>query len=99
DRTCQRDGDRVRVSLGDFAAGEEKTMLMRVRIPRGAAGKRPVADVRLSWDDLGKGKKNDCNGSLALLLTDDAGRISPLDPLVTARLNRSQTAARLTEAN
>jgi len=99
DRTFQRDADRVRVPLGDFAAGEEKTMLMRVRIPRGAAGQRPVADVRLAWDDLGKGGKNDCNGSLALLLTDDAGRISPLDPLVSGRLNRSQTAATLTEAN
>jgi Ca-activated chloride channel homolog len=99
DRTFQRDADRVRVPLGDFAAGEEKTMLMRVRIPRGAAGQRPVADVKLAWDDLGKGGKNDCNGSLSLLLTDDAGRISPLDPLVSGRLNRSQTAAALTEAN
>lgn len=99
DRSFQKDGDKLVVPLGDFAAGEQKSLLARVRIPRGAAGQRPVADVRVGWDDLGQAGKNECSGSLSALLTNDADKLSPLDPLVIGRLNRSQTAAALTDAN
>jgi Ca-activated chloride channel homolog len=99
DRTFRREGNRLIVPLGDFAAGEQKTLLAKLRIPRGAAGDRPVADVRLSYDDLSASRKGECEGRLSVQLTRDANQISTLDPLVLARVQRSETASVLTEAN
>jgi Ca-activated chloride channel family protein len=38
DRTFRRDGNKLVVPLGSFSAGEEKTLLVSLKIPRGAAG-------------------------------------------------------------
>jgi len=99
DRSFRREGDRLIVPLGDFAAGEQKTVLARLRIPRGAAGERAVADVRLTYEDLATRSRGECSGKLSALLTTDAGALSPLDPVVIARMNRSETASVLTDAN
>jgi Ca-activated chloride channel family protein len=99
DRTFRREGNRLFVQLGDFAAGEQKTLLAKLRIPRGATGVRPVAGVKLSYDDLKIGRRGECEGNLSVALTSDANQISPLDPLVMARVQRSETASVLTEAN
>lgn len=99
DRTFRRDGDSVVVPMGDFAAGDRKTLLARVRIPRGSPGQRPIADVHLSFDDLAARRHGACSGSLAVLLTRDPSEVSPIDPLVGARVDRSETAATLLRAN
>jgi Ca-activated chloride channel family protein len=99
DRTFRREGNRLIVPLGDFAAGEQKTLLAKLRIPRGASGVRPVAGVKLSYDDLQNSRRGECEGKLSVALTSDANQISPLDPLVLARVQRSETASVLTEAN
>lgn len=99
DRGFSRDGNRVLVPFGAFAQGDNKTLLVRLRVPRGDAGERPVAEVRMRWDDLTRSRPGDCQGSLVAALTDDARRVSPLDPLVESRLARSETAAALSRAN
>jgi Ca-activated chloride channel homolog len=99
DRTFRKEGNRLIVPLGDFAAGEQKTLLAKLRIPRGATGLRPVAGVKLSYDDLKNARRGECEGKLSIALTGDASQISPLDPLVLARVQRSETASVLTEAN
>ena len=99
DRSFRREGNRLIVPFGDFAAGEQKTLLAKLRIPRGASGVRPVAGVKLQYDDLKNGKRGECEGNLSVALTSDANQISPLDPLVLARVQRSETASVLTEAN
>lgn len=103
DRSFRREGNKLFVPLGSFSAGEEKTLLVSLRVPRGASGERPIADVKMSYDDLSAGgvlgSRADCQGKLSALLTDDAANVSEMDPLVTARMLRSQTAAALTEAN
>lgn len=99
DRGFTRDGNRVNVSLGAFAQDETKTLLVRLRVPRGQAGERSVAAVRMRWDDLVRGRPGDCQGSLVAELTDDARAASPLDPIVESRLARSETAAALQRAN
>src|SRR5690606_38714012 len=48
DRTFRREGSRVIVPLGTFAAGEHKTVLAKVRVARGADGERAIANVRLA---------------------------------------------------
>jgi Ca-activated chloride channel homolog len=103
DRTSRRDGDKVIVPMGSFSAGEEKTLLVSLRVPRGAAGERPIADVAMTYADLSSsstlGTRGECQGKLAALLTDDASSVSDLDPFVSTRALRSQTATTLTEAN
>lgn len=99
DRGFTRDGNRVIVPFGAFAQGESKTLLVRVRVPRGDAGARPVAEVRTRWDDLTRDRAGSCDGSLVAALTDDVRGVSPLDPLVESRIARSETSAALQRAN
>ncbi|MBK8997212.1 MAG: VWA domain-containing protein [Myxococcales bacterium] len=103
DRTFRREGRKLFVPLGSFSSGEEKTLLVSLRVPRGASGERPVADVKMGYDDLSSGTvlgtRGECHGKLSALLTDNPANVSEIDPLVTARMLRSQTAAALTEAN
>jgi Ca-activated chloride channel family protein len=99
DRGFTRDGNRVLVPFGAFAQGDDKTLLVRLRVPRGAAGERAVAEVRMRYDDLTSARPGDCRGSLVAALTDDARGVSTLDPLVESRLARSETSAALQRAN
>jgi Ca-activated chloride channel homolog len=93
-----REGSRVVVSLGTFAAGEERTVLARVRVASGEAGERPVAFARLSYDDLDTGRAASSQGRLAASFTADGSR-STLDPVVQTQVERSGTVSTLTEAN
>ncbi len=99
DRSFRRDGNRLVVPFGSFSAGETKTLLVRVRVPSGAKGDRTVADVRTLYDDLAKDTRGDCQGQLVAQLTSADSAQVELDPIVEARVARSETAASLTRAN
>ncbi len=99
DRSFRRDGDRIVVPMGTFAAGESKTLLAQVRIPRGATGERPIADVRVGYDDTTTRGHGECNGNLTALLVGDASQASPTDAVVQGRIDRSETASTLQQAN
>ncbi|MCR9161205.1 MAG: vWA domain-containing protein [Nannocystaceae bacterium] len=101
DRAFTRRGRALVVPFGAFAAGDRKSLLFEVQLPRGGSGLRDVADVTLRYQDLTVEPRQDgeCEGSLAVRLTDDPGAVSPLDPLVETRLARAETAAALREAN
>lgn len=101
DRPFRRAGGQVVVPLGAFAAGEVKTVLLKVRLgglgdERGVA---PVADVGLAYRDLVAGADARCQGKLGVALVDSDAAASDLDALVTGRLQRSETAAALKQAN
>jgi Ca-activated chloride channel family protein len=98
DRSFRREGSRVRVSLGSFAAGEERSVLARIRLSPGASGEHAVMSTRLTYDDLSKGSREEQSGSLVAELTRDGTR-SPLDPEVEERVHRSGTVTALTDAN
>ncbi len=99
DRSFEQRGDRVTVPFGAFAAADEKTVLLRLRVPAGDPGRRPIAAVRMRYQDLALGKPGECEGELVAMLSRDAVDISPLDPIVETRLARSETAAALSLAN
>lgn len=99
DRSFTRDGNRIFVPFGAFAQGDNKTLLVRLRVPRGEVGDRAVADVRMRYDDLTLTSAGSCQGSLVAALTDDARAVSPLDALVESRLARSETSVALQRAN
>ncbi len=99
DRSFRREGQSLVVPMGSFTAAEQKTLLVKVRVPRGSDGGRAVADVRMTFDDLVTGSQGSCGGQLHATLTHDATKVSPLDPLVVGRLSRARTTATLREAN
>ncbi|MBX7083172.1 MAG: VWA domain-containing protein [Nannocystaceae bacterium] len=99
DRAFEQRGDRVTVPFGSFSVGDEKTVLLRLRVPAGDPGDRPIASVRLHWQDLVLSKEGTCEGNLVAQLSRDAAQVSPLDALVETRLARSETAAALALAN
>jgi Ca-activated chloride channel family protein len=99
DRSFRREGNKLIVPFGTFSSKQEKTVLVKLRVPTDRAGDQPVADLKLAFRDLVKKADGSCNGSLALAVNTDGTSGSELDPFVAARLERSRTAQTLTEAN
>ena len=98
DRSFRREGSRIVVTLGSFAAGEERSVLVRVRVPRGAPGERPIATTHLAFQDLSTGNAASSEARLVALVSDDGSR-SPLDPIVEERVQRTGTVSALNDAN
>lgn len=99
DRSFRMVGRRVVVQLGSFARGDAKTVLMRVRVPTRAEGEEMVADVSVAYRDLVTGQDGRAAGGLGVVISRDAAGSGQLDALVNGRLQRSETAAVLLQAN
>lgn len=99
DRTFRRNGSQVVVPLGSFAGAEVKTVLLKVRAPSQAEGVVPVADVDVAYHDPASGAAAHQRGQLTVQVVADAAQASALDAQVSGRLQRSETAAVLQEAN
>jgi len=99
DRTFRREGNKLIVPFGTFSAKQEKTVLVKLRVPTDHDGSQPVADVKLAYRDLVKKKDASCDGNLVLAVKSDGTEQKDMDPFVAARLERSRTATTLTEAN
>lgn len=97
DRTFRRSGNRITVPLGTFAAGDVKTILMKVKLPAGTSQELAVASVDMHYRDLVKDEDGRCAGKLGVEVVDS--NPSELDGVVAGRVNRSETAATLKEAN
>ncbi len=98
DRTFTRSGSHLSVPLGTLATGETKTVLVKVRVPKGDAGQVDLASVTLSYRDLTSNKDAKSTGKLALERIAN-GEVASLDPIVLDRVQRSETANALREAN
>lgn len=99
DRTFARSGSRISVPLGSLAKGETKTVLVQVRLPSGAASTLPVAHVNVGFRGADDDRASAVKGDLAVKLIDDGTKADALDALVFDRLQRSETAAALRDAN
>lgn len=97
DRTFRRTGNRVIVPLGAFSGGETKTVLVKVRVPSDQVGQQAVADVEMTYRDHVADADGRCSGKLTVAVAD--GPASDVDALVEGRVNRSETASTLREAN
>ncbi|MCC6216827.1 MAG: VWA domain-containing protein [Polyangiaceae bacterium] len=98
DRAHELQGRRLRVPIGDLSAGEERTVLVELRLPAAARAREPVARVDVSWVDLARERRDSAFGTLTAR-RDPGGDDAPLDPVVATRLERSETAAALRDAN
>jgi Ca-activated chloride channel family protein len=99
DRSFRREGNKLIVPFGTFSAKQEKTVLVKLRVPTDRDGDESVADVKLAFRDLVKKTDGAINGALELAIKGDGTEQKDLDPFVAARLERSRTAQTLTEAN
>lgn len=99
DRSFRREGNKVFVPFGTFSGGQEKTVLMKLRVPAEKDGTQAVASMKLVYRDLVKNGDGTCGGDLALRVVSDGSAQADLDPFVAARLERSNTAKALMDAN
>ncbi|NUO49216.1 MAG: VWA domain-containing protein [Polyangiaceae bacterium] len=99
DRTFSRSGSRVSVPLGAFSKGETKTVLLKVRAPAGADGDVELVKVDVAYRDLISGKDVKESGKLGFARVSDNAKVTDLDGLVVDRVQRSETAAALRDAN
>ena len=98
DRAFRREGDKLIIPFGSVSKGQQKTVLLKLRLPVGSVGQKPVADLKLAYRDLGLKNDASCGGALALDVREGSSDPS-LDPFVAARLERSRTAETLTQVN
>ncbi len=89
------EGVTVRVPLGQFTRNERKTVLVKVAL-KPNDDKAEVADVEVSYRDVGAPVASKSTGTLAVAVGMDG---SEVDPVVEARVKRSETAAALIQAN
>jgi Ca-activated chloride channel family protein len=99
DRSFRREGNKIIVPFGTFSGKQEKTVLVKLRVPADKEGSENIADLKLSYRDLVKKSDGSCGGTLALAVRGDGTEQRDLDPFVAARVERSRTASTLTEAN
>jgi Ca-activated chloride channel family protein len=99
DRSFRRAGNQILVPLGTFAGTDVKTVLLKVRVPHDREGAEPVATVELGFRDLVTGRDGRCDGKLGLEVVSSSADESGLDALVDGRVQRSETATALNEAN
>ena len=99
DRAFRREGNKLIVPFGTFSAKQEKTVLVKLRVPTDKEGSENVASVKLAYRDLAKKSDGACSGNLALTVKGDGSEQKELDPFVSTRLERSRTAQTLTDAN
>jgi Ca-activated chloride channel family protein len=100
DRTFRREGSRIVVPFDTFSAKQEKTVLMKLRVPADRDGVQPIADVKLTYKDLLRHDAGSCDGKLALTVSSDSNAVQrDLDPIVATRFERSRTAQTLSEVN
>ena len=99
DRSFRREGSKIVVPFGAFSAKQEKTVLIKLKVPADRDGTQAVADVRLAYRDLLKKSDGSASGNLSLAIRSDGTEQRELDPFVAARIERSRTATTLTDAN
>ena len=103
DRTFRREngpsGDRIVIPFGVLSAKQEKTALVKLRVPTDHEGKTPVAKVAVAYRDLLARADKREEGALELFVKSDGSAQADLDPFVAARVERSRTAQSLTLAN
>ncbi|MFO0550126.1 MAG: VWA domain-containing protein [Polyangiaceae bacterium] len=100
DRSFDRSGSRITVPLGSFSVGARKTVLVKVRVPVSSNdAPMELASVRLRYRDVARGEAVNESGSLSVRPVADASQVAPMDGVVLDRVQRSETAAALEDAN
>ncbi len=99
DRTFRRSGSRVTVQLGTFNQTDNKTVLLKVRVPARADDKAVLANVEMTYKDLVNDTEGRCGGKLGVKLVGSSSEASEIDPIVFGRIERNETVSALKDAN
>jgi Ca-activated chloride channel homolog len=95
DRAHRKEGNVVKVPLGQLVRDEKKTVLIKVAVSPKEPGLVPLCDVDVTYRDLLDNKDGATHGTLGVV----TGESTSVDAIVEARVRRSETAAALLEAN
>ncbi|CAN5230374.1 hypothetical protein BH09MYX1_BH09MYX1_12240 [soil metagenome] len=103
DRTFRREVDgsgvKIFVPMGTFAGKQEKTLLLKLRVPADALGDVKVADMHVVYKDKEAGIDGNVAGVLSVSVVAPELAQKDMDPFVATRVDKSLTASTLTEAN
>lgn len=99
DRPARREGNRIVIPLGSFSARDEKSALVKLKVPTDRDGSRPVVEMKLVYHDLVEHADQQWPATLACAIKSDGSAQTELDPFVRARVERSTTARALAQAN
>jgi Ca-activated chloride channel family protein len=87
------------VPLGTFSGADVKTVLLKVRVPHDREGAEPVANVELTYRDLATASDGRCGGKLGIEVVPNGSDVGEFDSVVSGRVQRSETASVLKDAN
>lgn len=96
DREVEQVGRRLRVRMGSFAAAEEKTLLLALRLPEGGPKQTGLASFSLDYKT--GDQRLSAKGALAVDRSDALKEPGEPDPTVAARIGRSRTGSVLFDA-
>jgi Ca-activated chloride channel family protein len=99
DRSFRRAGNQILVPIGTVAGSDVPSVLLKVRVPHDREGAEAVASVELRYRDLTTGADARCGGKLGLEVVGSPSQAGALDAVVSGRVQRSETAGALKEAN
>jgi Ca-activated chloride channel family protein len=100
DREVERDSGRIRIRLGTFSPGDEKTLLLQLRLPSTLPDNAfTAADFAFGYDSIGtSATAKPVTGSLGVRVTRNPSEVSELDAIVAARIGASKTGSVLFDA-
>ncbi|MGZ5968216.1 MAG: protein kinase domain-containing protein, partial [Polyangiales bacterium] len=96
DRAHRIEGSTIHVPLGQLTRDEHKTILLKVALSPAGVDRAPVCTTEIEFRDLLEPGLAHVRGELALLVGPES---EPTDPVVETRVQRSETAAALLQAN
>ncbi|MBA2663267.1 MAG: VWA domain-containing protein [Bradymonadaceae bacterium] len=95
----QQNGSRLHISLAEFAAGQNKNILMKLRTQAAQTGSQPVLDVQLSYDDLLADRAVTQRTAVSAVVTSDARKAETMvNTDVIARVQDVEIASSMNEA-
>lgn len=94
-----REGDAVVVPLADLAGGDKRKIVVRVKLPTGAAGRTDVLRATFSYDDAQQGGRKSATAALGVEITDDAQAAkASADKDVLAKVEHAEAGKAMREA-
>ncbi|QDG54433.1 VWA domain-containing protein [Persicimonas caeni] len=95
----ERSDNQVMVALAEFQSGEKKNILLKLKTSAKSAGKLPVMDIDLSYEDVTDDGAKNQNVALSSVVTDDIAKTkTEINVDVISRVQQVEVAESLKEA-
>lgn len=97
----ERRGNKILVSMSEFFSEQNKSLFIKfikMRVPAGSEGARPIVDIDLSYEDITSDKQ--AHGAVALrsVVTGEADKLAEVDQEVISRFQQIEIANSMQDA-